>query len=182
MKKVPRIDDPEDLAFFVALCERYRDVMYRTARSILTGGYRRHVDDAVQNAMIALAKNIKMIKTKIACSKRQGFIVRVVKNKAIDTIRHERLRPCSDLDSVAFMAASDEDDPSDAVIRAENYAELIDAIKALDDNYRTILGFKIIDGLSDQEIALLLQITPKNVNVRVFRAKRKLREILQRER
>lgn len=177
----PLIPNPKDAALFVEMCETYQNDMYRTARAILTGKYARHIDDAVQDACISLAKNILLIKNKIPCSKRRSFIVRVVKNKAIDIIRHENKRAADSLEGLEFMAGTQEEDPLEVFIEKEGHQRVLSAINELEEIYRSVLAFKLLDGLSDVEIANVLNITPKNVNVRTFRAKKKLREVLQKE-
>ena len=52
------------------------------------------------------------------------------------------------------------------------------AIEALDEIYRVVFEYKYLHELSDGEIADLLGITKKTVNVRIFRARKKLQAIL----
>ena len=52
--------------------------------------------------------------------------------------------------------------------------ELCKAIEALDEIYRVVFEYKYLHELSDGEIADLLGITKKTVNVRIFRARKKL--------
>ena len=50
--------------------------------------------------------------------------------------------------------------------------------EALDEIYRVVFEYKYLHELSDGEIADLLGITKKTVNVRIFRARKKLQAIL----
>ena len=68
-----------------------------------------------------------------------------------------------------------------AYITKENYNHLISCILELDEAYRVIFEYKYVHQLSDREIAQLLDITPKLVNVRYFRARKKLQQMLEKE-
>ncbi|MBP3442029.1 MAG: hypothetical protein J6L62_04415 [Clostridia bacterium] len=54
-------------------------------------------------------------------------------------------------------------------------------IKELDDKYRDICRLKYINNLKEREIALLLNLPPNTVSVRIFRGKQILREELKKE-
>ena len=68
-----------------------------------------------------------------------------------------------------------------AYITKENYNNLISCILELEEAYRVIFEYKYVHQLSDKEIAQLLDITPKLVNVRYFRARKKLQQMLEKE-
>lgn len=128
--------------------------------------------------MICFKLGISSIKNRLECSKRRAFCVRVVKNKSIDIIRRNSKAVQQPLDDVAFAFESETPDPLDTVLESEGYEQLIRAIDSLDENYSTVLKYKLVDGFSDVEIAGILGITPKNANVRACRAKKMLRQIL----
>ena len=58
---------------------------------------------------------------------------------------------------------------------------MISCILELEEAYRVIFEYKYVHQLSDKEIAQLLDITPKLVNVRYFRARKKLQQMLEKE-
>ena len=51
----------------------------------------------------------------------------------------------------------------------------------LDDGYRVVFEYKYLYQMSDEEIADILGISAKNVNVRYFRARKKLQEMIRKE-
>ena len=51
----------------------------------------------------------------------------------------------------------------------------------LDDSYRVVFEYKYLYRMSDEEIADILGISAKNVNVRYFRARKKLQEMIRKE-
>ena len=72
-------------------------------------------------------------------------------------------------------------DPND---RYQNCTELMYALEhydELDDSYRVVFEYKYLYRMSDEEIADILGISAKNVNVRYFRARKKLQEMIRKE-
>lgn len=170
--------DAEELEFYITLIEENRAVMLQTARSMLSGKLSGYAEDAVQDACFSIARNIYLIKSRVECSKRRAFCVRVVKNKAIDIARREK-NTTQSYDEIDYEIPANILDPLDEFLETEAYDNLLAVINRLDESYKTVLKYKLIDGLGDDEIASLLGITPKNVNVRTFRAKKKLRTLLK---
>ena len=63
----------------------------------------------------------------------------------------------------------------------ENYNHLVSCILELDDSYRVIFEYKYIYEMGDAQIGDILGISAKNVNVRYFRARKKLQKMIQKE-
>ena len=55
----------------------------------------------------------------------------------------------------------------DQYLKQENYERILQAIRQLDEIYRIVFEYKYLHELSDQEIAELLGVTSKVVNVRI---------------
>jgi len=182
MSDVSMFQSAAELEFFIELIEENRSAMTIAARSVLSKSYSGYIDDAVQEACISIANNIFSIKNRLECSKRRAFCVRVTRNKCIDIIRRNSKYSVDAFDDVAYALESANENPLDEMLRQERFEEIVEAINALDENYSSVLKYKLIDGFSDTEIAAILGITPKNVNVRTFRAKQKLRQLLHFER
>lgn len=51
----------------------------------------------------------------------------------------------------------------------------------LDEKYRLVFELRYLHELTDKEIAGILEISPKTANVRIYRARKKLQELLKRE-
>ena len=69
----------------------------------------------------------------------------------------------------------------DQLLVKENYNRLISCVLELDDSYRVVFEYKYLYQMSDEEIADILGISAKNVNVRYFRARKKLQEMIRKE-
>lgn len=181
MPDVSMFNNADELEFFIELIEENRSAMTRAARSVLSGGFSRYVDDAVQEACISIAKNIFSIRKRLERRKRCAFCVRVTKNKCIDIIRRHSHYTQLPIEDYAVYLEADSSNPLDEILLNERYERIMKAISSLDENYSSVLKYKLIDGFRDSEIAEILGISPKNVNVRIFRAKQKLRQILSSE-
>lgn len=75
----------------------------------------------------------------------------------------------------------DYDNPEDIVITKDTYNTVMNAINSLNEKYRDVCILKYVNQLKEREIAEILNISPKNVNVRIFRGKQLLREALRKE-
>lgn len=64
------------------------------------------------------------------------------------------------------------------LIAGEERRRLYRALGSLDRNKREVLQMQYFGGLSQKEIAVILQTTPENVRILAFRAKQKLRVLL----
>ena len=179
MSKTPLISDAEDLALFYSLCEQYGDLMMSAAKTVLTGRNACYVDDAIQNACISIARNINTIKLRIPCEKRRNFVVRIVKNAAVDIVRKENREESQSFDDIEYMVQENAPDPLDVVISKESYENILNSLRGLNETYRSILELKLLYELTVDEIASILNISPINAKMRLYRAKKKLRDILR---
>lgn len=62
-----------------------------------------------------------------------------------------------------------------------NYIFLVDEINNLPEMYRNVLQWHYIWGFSEKDIAKQLNITPENARQRVSRARKKLKERLEKK-
>ena len=72
-------------------------------------------------------------------------------------------------------------DALDAYIEREQLNRIVTAIRSLDENYRVVLEYRFLHGLSEKETASILGLTEKNLSVRTSRARKKLKELLEQE-
>ena len=83
------IDNQVDRDKFEFIYDNYRYTMLYAARGELRDEYL--AEDAVQEAFIAIAKNISYISIK-DCNKLRRLVVIITKNKAVDIIRKREIR------------------------------------------------------------------------------------------
>lgn len=67
----------------------------------------------------------------------------------------------------------------DEIIQQEEYRALYKAIDLLSDNYREVVRLYYFDGMSVREIAEITGYSTDNVKIQLYRARNKLKEILE---
>lgn len=164
------LDDEVDRREFETLYQEYRQTMFYAANRILRDEYL--AEDAVHNAFMKVAQNFKKISGQNS-HKQKAFLVITVEHIAIDFYRKRRRENWASWEE---WEGYEED-----VYPAENESNLTKAILKLPIAYNTVLQLKYIYGYTDTEIASYLDITLDNVRQRISRAKRKLKEILEKE-
>lgn len=170
------IETEEDKEKFVQIYESYSHFMWYIANEVLWDKYL--AEDAVQEAFIALTRHMEKIND-VNSSQTKKFLATIVKSKAIDIIRKKKGDLFEEYEEIDLETTKS--DLLMEYIQKESHEALLSSIRQLDDNYRIVFEYKYLHELSDREIADLLGITPKNVNVRIFRARKKLQEILAKE-
>lgn len=79
---------------------------------------------------------------------------------------------------VQDIVASTQESPSDSVSRTELQNAMTRGIEALADSIKIPFIMCVFDGLSHAEIALILKLSTKSVELRVYRARKQLRKSL----
>ncbi len=104
------------------------------------------------------------------------WLFKVCRNCYFDYLRKsKRVVPIDD------AMKSGEEELADRVIRADEYRALYRAIGKLSEDYREAVMLFYFNGLSIAEIADILSKSADSVKVRLFRARAKLKSILEAE-
>ena len=74
---------------------------------------------------------------------------------------------------------ADENESIDSVIQKEEYRALYKAISLLKDGYREVVRLFYFDGMSVKEIASITDSSIDNVKIQLYRARLKLKELLE---
>lgn len=168
-------ENEQEKVKFTELYEAYRLTMLYTANCVLNNQLL--AEDAVHNAFLKIIEIFDKIDDPF-CSKTRSLIVIITKHKAIDILRKEKGLAVQALEGIEYSLENDQPDPLDLVMSKEGYDVLIKNINKLPEIYKTALELKYFHQYSDNEIAQILDITPKNANQRVHRAKRLLKKNL----
>jgi len=156
--------------------------LFRTAWSILKN--RTEAEEAVQSAYMQAFAAISRFEGRSTLS---TWLTRIVVNEALGRRRaEERRRRRLEEKGVAVMEAyretlmcgSDAEAPDVAVARAQVRALLEQAVAALPDAFRTVFVLREIEGLSVEETAEALGTPQATVKTRLFRARRRMQELL----
>ena len=170
------LDTQEEKDKFTEIYQQYQHFCWYVANQLL--GDAHLAEDAVQDAFLALTRHLDKIED-VESPRTRKFLLTIVKSKAVDILRRQHGE--ISVDELDRDPADPEADVLGAYITKENYHHLISCILELEEAYRVIFEYKYVHQLSDKEIAQLLDITPKLVNVRYFRARKKLQQMLEKE-
>ena len=150
---------------FVPLAQRYMDTIFRVAYGYLRS--RSDADDVTQDVLIELYKTDKAFESDAHL---KNWLIRVTVNRCKMLFRSPWRRH-EDIDDYAETLSFEQ--PRDG--------ELFKAVMALDKKYRVPLLLFYYEGYSTAEIASMLSIAEKTVSTRLYRARAKLRTILEEE-
>ncbi|MCI8431141.1 MAG: sigma-70 family RNA polymerase sigma factor [Lachnospiraceae bacterium] len=169
------LDSPEEQEKFTEVYEQYRHFMWYVANQKLQDEHL--AEDAVQEAFLALTRHLDQIED-VHSPRTKKFLATVVRSKAVDILR--RLKPEEELNEQLSKTQAEEDVLEQFLTR-ENYNHLVSCILELDDRYRVVFEYKYIYHMGDAQIGDILGISAKNVNIRYFRARKKLQKMIQKE-
>jgi RNA polymerase sigma-70 factor (ECF subfamily) len=167
-----------DRGSFDALVKRHKEPIYRFIRR-----YVGHTDDAydvLQECFIAAWRGMPKYEP---ARPFLPWLRQIALNKCRDfgrrqTVRRILLRAFSE-ERPAEQVPADQG-ASDALADAERLAELDKAIAGLPAFYKEPLLLTVVSGLSHQDAAKILKTTSKAVEMRLYRARRKILDALSR--
>jgi RNA polymerase sigma-70 factor (ECF subfamily) len=146
--------------------EKVRNIVY------LTMSNSSFVDDIAQEVFITVYKKLKNFRFE---SQFTTWLYRITVNKCKDHLRKKNVRrifmPLQDGEEVSHSVTSVEDNDVSKVV--------MDAVSKLPAKLRIPLMLKDIEGFSYQEIADSLECEMGTVKSRIFRARERLKTILQ---
>src|ERR1019366_6632585 len=116
------------------------------------------------------------------------WLYRIAVNQALMHLRAARRRPVQSLGVVALwgggegsaMAGAEPLEGADDLVDQKNLVERVrGALTQLDESHRAALVLRDLEGLSSEEAAEVLGISPDAVRQRAHRARLRLRELLR---
>lgn len=168
------------VASYETLIGRYTDKVFRLAMRIT-----RSQDDAeevLQDVCVAVFDKLDTFEGKSAFS---SWLYRITANTALMKLRKRKKHMALELDETILGAQqnwntrrSDTSDVDYMSIRHELRAALKDAIDSLPSDYRTIFILRDVDGLSNQEVGEVLDLSVPAVKSRLHRSRMILRRAL----
>lgn len=169
---------------FEELIKDYKKSAYNIALRVL-----RNVEDAEDASQEALIKVYKNIQNFNMQSTFKVWMYRIVVNTCLDFKRKKIINAVSideniDLggnNEIHREIADDSANPDVLVEKNFNNKLVNDAVNKLDDEYKTIIVLRDIQGFSYSEIAEILSCNLGTVKSRLNRARKSLKEILENE-
>jgi RNA polymerase sigma-70 factor (ECF subfamily) len=170
-------------AAFREIMQRHNRRLYRIARSVLRDDS--EAEDVVQEAYLRAFAHLDRFRGEARLS---TWLTRITLNEALGRLRQRR--PFVDLAAVDsiddqgearvifFPSARQDGDPEAAAARAEVQRLLERAVDWLPDPFRTVFVLRDIEEMSIEETASHLGLRPETVKTRLHRARRLLRQSL----
>lgn len=168
-----------ETALFEVLMRRHNERLYRAARAILKD--EAEAEDVMQQAYLNAYRHLRQFDGR---SQFSTWLTRIAVNRAI-RIGHGTRRSLEivtpDSTNLAIeQAAAPELDPEHTMYGHELQGILESLIDQLPDPFRVVFVLREVEGLSTAETAACLSINEDTVKTRLHRAKRLLRERLDR--
>lgn len=167
-----------ETALFELLMRRYNQRLYRMARAILRD--EAEAEDVMQDAYVRAYQHLADFEGR---AKFSTWLTRIAVHEALARARrHSRFQSLDISEEakggVMRSLASNDRDPERAAYDRELRGVLEHAILQLSDDHRLVFMLRDVEGLSTEETAECLSLTPENVKVRLHRARAGLRKEL----
>jgi RNA polymerase sigma-70 factor (ECF subfamily) len=161
---------------FRLLVERYTTKVFSLARSIL--GNDRDAEDVVQEVFFKVHRRLETFREDARFS---TWLYRVTFNAAFDRVKKRRTdRTVLAEDFQKLPVEALEDGPVERAARRDLQNEVRRAMAGLPEKFRTVLVLRELEGLAYEEISHTLGISKGTVESRLFRARARLKEALER--
>lgn len=169
------VDDPNDQEFMIRLYEKYKRLMFSTARKFVDDP--EACQDIVEDGILKLIQKISILREKnhyiLA-----DYIATTIQNTAINYLKHEAVtkkyfdRSIDDVDEIEDALAQQ---PSleEFILAQEKSDFILEVLDLLSDQERILLEGKYILEYTDEELAEQLHCKPSSVRMKLTRARRK---------
>jgi RNA polymerase sigma-70 factor (ECF subfamily) len=173
--------DAEEQDLVLEIWERYGETMYAVALDVL--GNREDAEDAVEETVLHIMSHLDKFRDRDGDSVKNQIVIyirAVARNAAIDAYRKKKRRGGREI-PMPEDAPEPEDDapiPEEIVLTRELQKTVQDALNLLPRITKDAVTLFYLEDYSYEEIADTLAIPVSQVKGRLFRARKKLREIL----
>lgn len=162
-----------DAGAFRAIIRMHNQKLYRLARSIMRNDS--EAEDVVQETYVTAFAHLASFRGEATLA---TWLSRIAINEALGRLRRKRRaaaailsEPMSEARIIPFPLAVSGDDPERTMAQRQILNLVERATDALPDAYRTVFVARVIEGLSIEETADLLDIKPQTVKTRLHRAR-----------
>jgi RNA polymerase sigma-70 factor, ECF subfamily len=173
-----------DNSAFRTIMERHNRRLYRIARSILRNDA--EAEDAVQEAYVNAFTHLDGFR---GSSSLATWLARIVINEALGRLRRQRpsvgvatfeTQPI-DAQIIQFPQMVASDDPEQTMAQRQILRLVERATDNLPEIFRIVFVMRVIEGMNVEETACVLRLDPDTVKTRLHRARRLMREELDKQ-
>ena len=163
------LDTDEQRTNFERFYREHRQMMFALALNILHNDA--DAEDAVSQAFFSIAQCFEKI-SHLPCHEMRAYAVIVVKNKALNIYKRNK----RESERIVHL---DSELLQESEFESRDFADLDQAVSALDQRYKDVITLYYYYGFSAQQVADLLDIHIDTVRHRAMRAKRLLKQALE---
>lgn len=171
---VVRILDGEQ-ELFAVIMRRYNQRLFRVARGVLDSDG--EAEDVMQDAYVRAYSHLAEFRGGARFS---TWLTKIALYEALARRRRAGRTVSLDEDLPAERFVSSERGPEARTLASELHRALESAVATLPESYRTVFLLREVEELSTTETADCLEISEEAVKVRLHRARRRLRDDLER--
>jgi RNA polymerase sigma-70 factor (ECF subfamily) len=168
-----------DIASFEIIMRRYNQRLFRIVRGLLDDDA--EAEDALQEAYLHAYQQLAQFK---GLAQFSTWLTKIAVYEAMARVRRRtrspRLTTFFDAEGPAMSTPADRREPPEDLSQQELGRVLSAAVDALPPGLRSVFVMRIVEGLSTEETAECLDLTPANVKVRLHRARELLRASIDR--
>ena len=160
-----------------ALVAQYSATLYRVAYSVMRNAA--EAEDAVQEVFLRVLKHREKLNE---IHDLRVWLIRITWNVVLDKKRRSKTRPENDdiADYVRVLPSADRG-ADDSLISSQEHRRILMLIDRLPHKEREALLLSAVQELSTVQIATVLGTTESSVRSRIFRARRELSALLEKE-
>lgn len=157
------------------LYNAYYKAMYNAAHRILKDNF--EAEDIMQESFLIAFTKIDMYKGEVNFG---AWLKRIVINKSLTQLKKNNRYQEVKIEVITNNDTEGEDKGEGEVLyyKGLNPKSVLNSLNTLKENYRIVLTLNLIEGYDYEEIAQILNYTNENVRTTIFRAKKKLKQVL----
>jgi RNA polymerase sigma-70 factor (ECF subfamily) len=169
-----------DVAAFNVLVEAHQDTVFGLCLRML--GSTQPAEDVTQETFLSAYRNVERCRDAF-----RAWLLRIAVNACTDELRRRRRRPQLSLDDATTDASpldlpDPSESPEEAALRGELSRHIQSGLMALPLDQRAAVVLRDVQGLSYEEIAQTLRLSPGTVKSRLSRGRARLRDLLLQQR
>ena len=160
-----------------ALVAEYSATLYRVAYSVMRNSA--EAEDAVQEAFLRVLKHRDKLNE---IRDLRVWLVRITWNVVLDRKRRTKTRPENDdIADYARVLPSSDRRADDEIISSQEHSRILALVDRLPAKERQALLLSAVEELTTAQIATVLKTTESSVRSRIFRARRELSALMEKE-